>query len=275
MDALNDFINFKIVTIGENTIQVYNILLVITFFILTRLAVWLVSKIIHKRTDASNQSNIYALAQISSYVIWVIGIVLILEALEIKVTFLLAGSAALLVGVGLGLQQTFNDFISGLILLFEGTTKVGDILEVDGDIVRIESIGLRTSKAINRFQISVIIPNSLITTNKVVNWSHHGTTTLFTVKVGVAYGSDVEQVMKILKNCATEHPNVVKKHNVDIRFTDFGSSSLDFAILFYTENIFVVEQIKSDIRINIAKAFKEHNISVPFNQLDVHIKNQE
>ncbi|MGY5354822.1 mechanosensitive ion channel family protein [Wenyingzhuangia sp. IMCC45467] len=278
MDALNDFINIEIIKIGENSIKIFNILLVLAIFIMTRILVWIFSKIIQKRKETSDldHSNAYALVQISSYFLWIIGIVFMLEGLGIEITFLLAGSAALLVGIGLGLQQTFNDFISGLILLFEGTTKVGDILEVDGDVVQIKSIGLRTSKAINRFDISVIIPNSLITTNKVVNWSHHGTTTIFTVKVGVAYGSDVEQVIDILKECARKHPEVIRKQDTNVRFTDFGASSLDFMIIFYTANIFGVEKIKSEIRVNIAKAFKEHNITVPFNQLDVHlIKNEE
>lgn len=277
MDALNEFINIEIIKIGENSIKIFNVLLVFAIFIFTKILVWIVSKIIHKHRDKADMdhSNAYALVQISSYVFWVIGIVFMLEGLGIEITFLLAGSAALLVGIGLGLQQTFNDFISGLILLFEGTTKVGDILEVDNDVVQIKSIGLRTSKAINRYDISIIIPNSLITTNKVVNWSHHGTTTLFTVKVGVAYGSDVEQVINVLKESAKIHHEVIRKEETDVRFSDFGASSLDFTVIFYTENIFGVEKIKSEIRINIAKAFKENDISVPFNQLDVHIKNQE
>ncbi|ANW95020.1 mechanosensitive ion channel protein MscS [Wenyingzhuangia fucanilytica] len=277
MDALNEFINIEIIKVGENSIKIFNLLLVLAIFVFTRLLVWIVSKIIHKRKDVGgiDHSNAYALAQISSYFLWVIGIVFMLEGLGIEITFLLAGSAALLVGIGLGLQQTFNDFISGLILLFEGTTKVGDILEIDNDVVKIQSIGLRTSKAINRYDISVIIPNSLITTNKVVNWSHHGPTTLFTVKVGVAYGSDVDLVIKVLKKCAEIHPEVIRKHEVDVRFSNFGASSLDFTVIFYTVNIFGVEKIKSEIRINIARAFKENGISVPFNQLDVHIKNKE
>ena len=277
MDALNEFINIEIIKIGENSIKIFNVLLVLTIFIFTKILVWIVSKIIHKHREKADidHSNAYALVQISSYVFWIIAIVFMLEGLGIEITFLLAGSAALLVGIGLGLQQTFNDFISGLILLFEGTTRVGDILEVDNDVVQIQSIGLRTSKAINRFDISVIIPNSLITTNKVVNWSHHGPTTLFTVKVGVAYGSDVEQVIQILRKSASIHPEVIRKEEVDVRFSDFGASSLDFTLIFYTTNIFGVEKIKSEIRINIAKAFKENGISVPFNQLDVHIKNQE
>ena len=96
----------------------------------------------------------------------------------IKLNVLLAGSAALLVGIGLGLQNTFNNFIAGIILLFEGSLKVGDIIEVDGDVVKIQRIGLRTSTAISRDDISVILPNSILTSNKLINWSHQSKKTI-------------------------------------------------------------------------------------------------
>ena len=129
---------------------------------------------------------------------WVIAFAFMLETIGIKVTVLIAGSAALLVGVGLGLQQTFNDVISGIILLSERSIKIDDILEIDGDIVKIQDIGLRTSKALNTDDISFIIPNSLITTNKVINWSHQSKRTRFRIDVGVSYNSDIDLVIKII-----------------------------------------------------------------------------
>lgn len=276
MNNFNNFFDIEIITLGENKIRIFNILLVLLIFISTKLLLWGLAKFIKKRnTLNNNHSNTYAMIQISAYFFWILAIVLILESLNIDVKLILAGSAALLVGIGLGLQQTFNDFISGLILLFEGTTKVGDILEIDGDIVKIQEIGLRTSKTINRYDISVIIPNSLITTNKVINWSHQEINTLFTLKVGVAYESDVALVIDILKKCANRHLEVVKKEQTDVRFSDFGASSLDFTLIFYTQNIFSAEKIKSEIRIDIAQTFKTNNITFPFNQLDVHIKRNE
>ncbi|NJB83199.1 mechanosensitive ion channel family protein [Wenyingzhuangia aestuarii] len=275
MNAISNFLDINVLSFGEHTIKIYNLLLALLIFIFTKIILWLVAKLIRKRNTLNNtNTNTYAMIQISAYFFWTVAVVFMLESLSIDVKLILAGSAALLVGIGLGLQQTFNDFISGLILLFEGTTKVGDILEIDGDIVRIQEIGLRTSKTINRFDISVIIPNSLITTNKVINWSHHETKTLFTVKVGVAYGSDVDLVINTLKDCANNHPEIIKNDQTDVRFSDFGASSLDFTLLFYTRNIFAAERIKSDIRINIAKAFNQNNITVPFNQLDIHVKKE-
>jgi len=178
----------------------------------------------------------------------------------------------LLVGVGLGLQQTFTDIISGIILLVEGSTKIGDVLEIDGDVVMIKHIGLRTSRGLNRDDIVVIIPNSQITTNKVINWSHQSKKTRFRINVGVAYGSNVDLVIKILEESALEHPDITEKTLIEARLIDFGNSSLDFQVLFYSNNAFRIEKVKSDIRKIINKKFIENGIIIPFPQLDLHVK---
>jgi small-conductance mechanosensitive channel len=195
-----------------------------------------------------------------------------LESLGVKVTVLLAGSAALLVGIGLGLQQTFNDVISGIILLSEKSIKIEDILEIDGDVVKIQEIGLRTSKGLNTDDISIIIPNSLITNDKVINWSHQTRKTRFRIDVGVAYGSDVDLVLQILEASALEHPDIFEKELIDARLVNFGNSSLDFQILFFSKNIFRINKVKSDIRRIITKKFIENKIMIPFPQMDVYIK---
>ncbi|WP_223883351.1 mechanosensitive ion channel family protein [Arenibacter lacus] len=219
-----------------------------------------------------NEGNTYSLFQIIKYILWIIAIAFILETLGVKVTLLIAGSAALLVGVGLGLQQTFNDIISGIILLSERSIRISDILEIDGDIVKIQEIGLRTSKGLNTDDISIIIPNSLITTNKVINWSHQTNLNRFRIDVGVAYGSDVELVIKILHESAMEHPEVDDQKLPEARLVNFGSSSLDFQVLFYSSTVFGSARMKSDIRRIINRKFIQSNISIPFPQMDVHMK---
>jgi small-conductance mechanosensitive channel len=155
----------------------------------------------------------------------------------------------------------------------EGSIKVGDVLEIEDDVVKITNIGLRTSKALNRDDISIIIPNSLITTNKVINWSHQNNNKArFRISVGVAYRSDVEKVINLLVESANEHPDTVDKKITHARLTDFGNSSLDFQVLFYSKNIFRIERVKSEIRRTISKKFAENGITIPFPQLDLHIK---
>ncbi len=174
--------------------------------------------------------------------------------------------------MGLGLQQTFNDVISGIILLSERSIKIDDVLEIDGDVVKIQKIGLRTSKGLNTDDISIIIPNSLITTNKVINWSHQSEKTRFRIDVGVAYGSDVDLVIKILEESAYEHPDVFDRELTEARLVNFGNSSLDFQVLFFSKNIFRISKVKSDIRRIINKKFAQNNITIPFPQMDLHLK---
>lgn len=274
MSTINEFLEFEIFSVGKYSIKVEILVSFLIILLITRIILFLIKKALFRpnKNKKLDTGNAYALYQIIKYVIWILAIGLLLETIGIKVTVLIAGSAALLVGIGLGLQQTFNDIISGIILLSERSIKIDDILEIDGDIVKIQEIGLRTSKGLNRNDVSIIIPNSLITTNKVINWSHQSKKTRFKISVGVAYGSDVDLVLKVLEESVMEHPDIFDKHLVEARFFDFNNSSLDFHVLFFSENVFRIEKVKSDIRAIINRKFIENHITIPFPQIDVHMK---
>ena len=274
LETLRDILNFEILSFDKYSIKVYKIATILLIIVGTKILLWFIKKIFgacykHQKFD---EVTFYALFQIVKYIIWVIVFGLLLETIGVKVTILLAGSTALLVGIGLGLQQTFNDIVSGFILLSERSIKIGDILQIDGDVVKIQDIGLRTSKGLNRDDISIIIPNSLITTSKVINWSHQSKKTRFKIDVGVAYGSDVDLVTTLLIESILEHPDKFDKKLIDARLVNFGSSSLDFQVLFFSNNIFRIEKVKSDLRRIINKKFNENKIVISFPQLDVHIK---
>ncbi len=277
MDTITNFFNFEIFHFNNHSLSIFEISSIAVIFMITKLILWLISKAIFNKTKLHNldKGSAFSLFQIIKYLIWLIAIALMLESLGVQVTILLAGSAALLVGIGLGLQQTFNDILSGIILLFEHSVKVGDILEIDGDRVIIQEIGLRTSKGMNVRQIVVIIPNSLITTNKVINWSHQTQKTLWNIDIGVAYGSDVDLVIKTLEESAVEHLEFSECEFKEVRFVNFGNSSMDFQLFFYSKNIIGIEKVKSDIRKIIYKKFNENKITIPFPQMDLHIKSKD
>jgi small-conductance mechanosensitive channel len=273
MDTIKSFLEFKLISVNEYTFTIFDMVNVLGIFLIALLIMWFIKKTLFRkrRSKKLDPGNTYALYQIIKYFVWIISIGLILETIGIKLTLILAGSAALLVGVGLGLQQTFNDIISGVILLTERSIKIDDILEIDSDIIKIQEIGFRTSKGLNRDDISIIIPNSLITTNKVINWSHQEKRTRFRIYVGVAYGSNVDLVIEILKASALEHPEITDKAFINARLLNFGNSSLDFELLFFSKNIFRIENVKSDIRRIINRKFIENNIRIPFPQMDLHL----
>jgi small-conductance mechanosensitive channel len=269
-----EILEFSIINTKNLHITVYSFLMVFLIFIIAEVLIWTLRRIFKKRIYPKPNIDIgksHTIFQLLKYFIWITTILLILQTIGIKVTFLLAGSAALLVGLGLGLQEIFRDIVSGLILLFERNMKINDVVEVDEEIGKVKEIGFRTTKIETRDNIIHIIPNSKFITGEVVNWSHIQKLTRFNVDVGVAYGSDVRLVEKVLHDCAVNHKKVAKKPSPFVRFIDFGDSSLDFQLFFWTDDSFYVENIKSDLRFEIDKNFRENKIQIPFPQRDVHI----
>ena len=220
-----------------------------------------------------NVGSQYAINQLMKYVLYIFAILMAMESLGIQMTIFLGGAAALLVGVGLGLQQTFNDLISGIILLFERSIEVGNVIELTGGMVgTVRRIGLRTSAVEMRENITVVVPNSKLITENVINWSHTDDKARFIVQVGVAYGTDTKLVKELLLKVARDNVYVLSSPGPGVRFTNFGDSSLDFHLIFWSRNFLVIEDIKSDLRFEINEVFLENKISIPFPQRDVWIK---
>ena len=220
-----------------------------------------------------NPGSQYAINQLLRYTVFIIAILMAVEAMNINLTVLWAGSAALLVGLGLGLQQTFNDLISGVILLFERTLEVGDYIQIDQDLSgQVRAIGWRTSEVETVDGITVVVPNSRMMSENMVNWSHSGKKARFRIEVGVAYGSDTQLVKKILLQSADKHEFILKFPKPTVQFRAFADSSLNFDLLFWSGKFLVVEDIKSDLRFEIDRLFRENGVEIPFPQRDVWIK---
>lgn len=268
----------KTTEIGDLTIPTFILQVVgaVLILLLARLLVWLVNQVILSRYFNRKKIDIgrrFTISRLVLYVLYTIGILLALETLGVQLSVLWAGSAALLVGVGLGLQQTFNDLVSGLIILSEGTVEVGDIVVVDGLVGKVQKIGLRTSMVETRDEFSIIIPNSKLVVDNVTNWSHNETPTRFQVQVGVAYASDPQQVKEILLEIAREHPQVLPQPKPKVEFNDFGDSSLNFNLHFWSYEFFRSEFVKSDIRFAVMEKFKQYDIEIPFPQRDLWLRN--
>ena len=274
MDRLKEFLQDELISIGDHHITVFQLVVVALVIVVT----WAVSKGVKKvMVDRGNFSELergrrFSVFKLVQYVLWIVVFLLTLEGLGFQITLLLAGSAALLVGIGLGLQEVFKDFVSGIILLFDGTIRVSDVIEVDGVVGRVQEIRLRASELETRDGIVLIIPNSRFITGNVINWTHNRKLTRFTVVVGVAYGSDVEKVRDVLVQCAMEHDDVVKTPEPFVFFSDFADSQLTFKLQFYSRSVFKIEFVKSEMRFAIDKAFRANGITIPFPQRDVHIR---
>ena len=274
METLKHILEYKLLQTDSFLLTTYDLLAVILLLIFARLLLWLFKKLLSrksadKKIDDGKQYTIY---QITKYFVYVITIAIALETIGIKLTVILAGSAALFVGLGLGLQSLFNDLASGIIILSERTLAVNDIIEVDGIVGKVREVGLRTTKVLTREDIVMIIPNHKFVSENVINWSQNRKDTLFTIPIGVAYGSDTDLVQRLLIECAKEHPAVAKNPKVHVFFTGFGESSLDFELRFHSTSLFRIEKVKSELRFRIDKKFREHKVTIPFPQRDLYIK---
>ncbi len=267
--------SYTVINSTDNPIKVSDILEAILIVLAARLIFWMVTQLVlfryYKRSQIDPGSQ-YAINQLLKYVIYTMAMLWAISSLGIEMTVLWGGAAALLVGIGLGLQQTFNDFFSGIVLLFERSVEVGHVLNIGGMIGTVKEIGLRTSLIETRDSITVVVPNSKLVTDNVVNWSHFDEKVRFSISVGVAYGSDTKLVKNILLSVAAEHPEIVEHPNPFVRFTNFGNSSLDFELHFFSRNFIRIEDVKSDMRFEIDNAFRESNVEIPFPQRVVWMK---
>ncbi|MEJ5348765.1 MAG: mechanosensitive ion channel domain-containing protein [Desulfosoma sp.] len=212
-----------------------------------------------------------SIVSISGYVLWFIGILAALNALGFSGTSLTVAFGALGVGLGFGLQNIFNNFVSGLILLFERPIQVGDSIEIDGTWGEVRKINVRSTIIQTVDNATMIIPNSEFISGRVINWSFKDLRVRRNVNVGVAYGSNVELVRQTLLEVAQNHPLVYKQPEPSVLFVDFGDSALIFRLRVWT-TVPVCLQVETDIRFEINRLFQERGIEIAFPQLDVHLK---
>lgn len=276
--AFGDFIETKFEIVKDTFIHLDQILLAGVIILGTWLLVKLLRRMITRpnfiadKISMKRQNTIFLLAK---YFIWFLSIIISLRVVGVNLTALLFGSTALLVGLGLGLQHIFTDLVSGLFLLFEGSLKIGDVIEVDGVIGKVMEINLRSCELKTRDDVVIIVPNSKFLSEKVVNWSHASEQVRFTVEVGVAYGSDIDEVYECLEEAMKFNSKISKSPKPLIQFVNFGESSLQFKMLFWSKNTFRIEIVKSDLRRDVYKRLKEKNLVIPFPQRDIHIKGIE
>lgn len=271
---MNEILNYELLHTQSLVITVGNIVAVLLIWVGIRLLLIMLASVLHRtlRSKSVPDGRHASFFQLISYLVWTFGIVFMLQSLSVDITFLMASSAALLVGIGLGLQNVFKDFISGIIILLDGTIKDKDVVEVDGIVVKVMEVSLRSSKVVTRDDKMVIIPNHKFIEENVVNWTHNKAYTRFNLEVGVDYSSNIRLVEKVLLESTVNNLDILSEapQAPIVRLVKFGSSSLDFELIFWSNNLFRIEQTKSELRFEIVEAFSKNGISIPFTQLVLH-----
>jgi small-conductance mechanosensitive channel len=213
-----------------------------------------------------------SIGRLVHYVLIFVGFSLGLIVLGFDFTKLTIMLSALGVGIGFGLQSIVNNFISGLILLFERPVRVGDSIELDGKWAEIKRIGLRSTNVQTFDQADVIVPNADLVTNQVTNWTLSNRRVRLTIPVGVAYGSDVSLVMETLMACPQANEMVVKTPAPQVLFLSFGESSLDFELRVWVTDADHRLKVRSELHQEIDRHFREANIEIAFPQRDLHLR---
>lgn len=270
-EKFKDFLNLHLDLTKDISISILDLLVVVTVVVLTTVILKIFFRIITRKLPENDKGKFNVVYGYFRWLIYIIILLITLDGLGVNVTAIFAASAALLIGVGLALQTLFQDIISGVFILIDQSVHVGDIIEIEGKVGRVEEIKLRTTRAVTIDNKVLVIPNHLYLTNSLYNWTQNGTLTRESVNVGVAYGSDVELVKKLLLQAATSHPEVIGVPEPIVVFTDFGDSALNFRLIFTLNDSFKATFPKSDIRFAIDRLFRENNITIPFPQRDVHI----
>ena len=278
---IKGFLNYEITGSGENgnfKLTPRSIFFAIAAIFVTRLILMGLERLFVSDSPfrTKNKGKSRSVFKFVSYLIWLMTFLLILNSTGLNLTILWGAGAALLVGVGFGLQEIIADLVSGLFLLFEGNLKEGDIVELTNGIVgKVENLGIRTSRVLTRDDYTMIIPNSQFIVKEVINWTHNEENTRFHIDVGVAYGSDTKLVERVLLECAEGQKDVSKEPVPFVRFNNFGESSLDFQLFFWSRSTFRIENTKSVLRFLIDEKFRQNKIQIPFPQHDVYIKKFE
>jgi small-conductance mechanosensitive channel len=216
----------------------------------------------------------YALKRLLHYAVIAMGIMLALQNLGISIAALAGLGAILAIGIGFGLQNIAQNFVSGLILLLERPVKKGDFVEVAGTRGTVRSIHARATVITTLDNVDILVPNGEFITESVVNQTYRDRQLRIRVGVGVAYGSDTDLVRRTLLRVAEEHPEVVRKSDSVVFFEEFGDSSLDFTLTVWIDNPQAQRRVASDLRFAIDRAFREEVIEIPFPQRDLHLKSK-
>lgn len=268
--------NTELLKLGENAMTVRSFSMVILslfllFYLSSLLKRILVRKVFPRYSIDIGVSQ--SIATIIRYTIVIIGIYIILQTSGINLSSMGLLFGALGIGIGFGLQNVTNNFISGIIILFERPIKVGDRVEVDDIFGTVTSISARSTTIITNDNISVIIPNSDFINERVINWSLNDRNVRFNFPVGVAYKEDPATIRKLLLEVADDNPGVLKEPKPDVLFEDFGDSSLNFNLRVWSHEYSDKPKVlKSQLYYAIFEKFKEHNIEIPFPQRDLHLR---
>lgn len=270
--------------VGNLRISLLDTLLIVGVILLVITAAWLATKLARaaiKRASRLDGTQKILSEKISTIAIWAIAFFIGIDMLGIDLTALAFFGGAFGLAIGFGLQKTFGNLISGILLLLDKSIKPGDVISVTDQagneaVGQIRKIGIRAISVITRDQTEHLIPNENLMINQVVNWSYSSRDVRVKAPVGVSYDSDLDLVTKLLYQAVEDTPRVLKRPKPRVNLMGFGNSSVDFDLRFWIQDPEEgIANIRSDVYMRIWQLFKEHNVEIPFPQQDLHLRSSK
>lgn len=272
---INEVLNYTIFQIKETPVTVISILIFILFITGFIMLGVMARKALNRkilRRFKIDEGTSYTLSRITQYTIITIGALISFQFVGVDLSGLAVVFGLLSVGIGFGLQNITSNFISGLIILFERPISVGDrvtVSNIEGDVTE---INIRATKVRTVNNVSIIVPNSEFVSKDVINYSHGDPTYRLDINVGVSYGSDLDKVLKAMKEVADENEHVMKNPETDVHLIGFGDSSWNMQLRVWIGNVKDYPQIRNQLNQAIVRKFREYGIEIPFPQRDLHMR---
>lgn len=273
LDTILQYLHTPFVVLSGTPVTALTILTAITIIIAARVVAAIVGRSIERVLEARDldKGMRFAASKIMRYVIMLIGVFVALGTMGVDTSAIMAGGAVVLVGIGFGLQKLAENFISGLLLLLERPVRKGDFIDVGGILGTVDDIGLRATHVISRDGVTMIVPNANLVTSMVINHSVPTNAKRITIKVGVAYNTNLDEAVAVLERIAKDDPVILDEPAAEIRHYGFGDSSIDLSLVAWIPEARDELSVASRVRFAISRAFRAAKIEIPVPQREVYL----
>jgi small-conductance mechanosensitive channel len=273
LDQLLDYLREPLIVLSGTPVTTLTLFAALMILVAARIIAAIVGRSVERIFEARglDRGLRFASGKIVRYVIITIGVFVSIGTLGIDTSAIMAGGAVLLVGIGFGLQKLAENFISGLLVLIERPIKKGDFIDAGGVLGTVDDIGLRATRVISRDGVQVIVPNSNLMSSTVINYSAPTPERRFFIDFGVAYGTDLDHVVRVALDVAKAEPLVLDTPVPEVRHVGFGDSAVHLSLIIWIKEAKEDLIVGSKLRFALDRAFRTHKIEIPFPQRVVHM----
>jgi potassium-dependent mechanosensitive channel len=273
LDNVLDYLREPLIVLSGTPVTSLTLLTALAIILVARIAAAIVGRSLERVLEARglDAGLRFAVGKITRYVLIILGVFVALGTVGVDTSAILGAGAVLLVGIGFGLQKLAENFISGLLVLIERPVRKGDFIDAGGVLGTVEDIGLRATRVMSRDGVMVIVPNSNLISNTVINYRQPTPERRMWIDVGVAYGTDLELAVRVLKDIAKHEMMVQNKPAPEVRHQGFGDYAINLSLVVWIAEARDDMVVGSRLRFAIDKAFREHDIQIPFPQREVRM----